>query len=625
MFSKAHRSFFRLFLTTLLVAVATDSRAELVQLSNFTNATSFVGDFEFAPGVGRVIFSEDFNEDGAFKGDVRHLFSAIPNQPDSLVRITNIVTADPQIVDWKVSPNGQRVIMRGDLIGNGLRQLFTASTTQPGTLTRVDTNTQTGDDYSVREYEITPDGTRVVFLTDIDGALRLMSAPITGGPAVNLSDITSSDVTHFVLLQNSQQVIYRPDIVGSNFELFLASTSQAATSQKLTDLAAVGAQVDGGLFAGSPDGRSVVFAISGSNRGHLAQLPINPTGAISAVSPTGVDGSFIKSLLPPENSGRVQFTADFSEVNTTEAFGKFEGENFAIPLSDNSGVSIRRVNSASLIRTPNNARILYTGNLTSNFGSELFSSAVDSAGTQVQISQSNSSFAVIIRFEVTPDSARVVYSGTLEADSGAGLFTALVSTAGTQTNLFNRAAGQSLSNWAMSPGGDQVIFTIQSTTPAQAFELFSVPVDGSSAAEKIADITGLGGPDQTRVGFTTANVPLIGGNQMFSFGTVIPGPTPDPTIDTPRLDIRGKKRIKTRKARIVIRGKAQGEELTRVEVRFRNEKRRFVTRRVRINANGGWKFVFRAKSKRSVLQFRAVNSQGTKSKAGKVQVVRVRR
>lgn len=625
-------SLFRLFLTTFfLVFFWTDSKAELVQLSNFTNGNSYVRDFEFSPGVGRVIFSEDVNESGTFDSDIRNLFSAIPNEPASLVRLNNLVNSQAErIVDWKVSPNGARVIMRGDLIGNGLRQLFTASTTQPGTQLRVDTNTQFGDNYSVRDYSITPDSSRVVFLALINGASRLLSAPISGGAAINLSPVSGSDVTDFVLLENSQQVIYRSDIENGTFELYLASTSQAGTSQKVTDLASDVAEVDGDLFAVSPNGSSVVYSVNLilQDRAQLLRRPINPTGSRTAISAPGVTNSFIRSLLAPEDSGRVQFTADLDQVGVNKVYAKIDSLPEAFIISDHSANPTGSVAAESLTRTPDNARVLYTGNLTTGISTDLYSSLVGSAGTQVRISQPTNPFSTITQFEITPGSDRVVYSGELDASGGIGLFSAPVSGSGPQTKLFTRSAGQTFLNWALAPDGSRVIFTVISTIPSLALDVFSVPVDGSSAAENVADVTTLGSSALTRVGFTPTNVPLIGGNQMLSVQTITPpGPTPPPTpvIDNPRLNIRGKKRIKTRKARVVLRGQARGEELARVEVRYRNKKRKFVTRRIRVRPNGAWKFAFRAKTKRSILQFRAINDQGGRSKQIKVRIIRVRR
>lgn len=601
-------------LTAALVLCADPAAAQLTQLSDFTSPDSYVRDFRPAGSTGRIVFDEDVNASGTFSPDVRNVFSVIPNQPGSLVRLNNLVSSfGERILDWKVSPDGTRVVMRGDLIGNGITQLFTASTTQPGTQVRLDTNTGTGQNYEVFQYEFTPDSSRVVFRARIDGAYRLLSSPTSGGSAVNVSPVSGNDVQDFRLLQNSAQVVYRADLFDGTDELYLASVSTAGTSSRLTEVAAGTAEV-ASLYEVSPNGNDLVFAVNLllQNRQQLLRRAINPTGTQTSLTISGPSGSGIRALLPPDNAGSVQFVADIETHNQNKVYAKISSVLDPFIISSNTANPAGTVTAGSLTRTPDGSRVLYLGNLTAPTRIDLYSSSVSSAGTQVRISSPTFSFAEIFKHAVTPDGSRAVYSGTLEESGRVDLYSASTTAAGTQVKLYQRQATEDVVNWSLSPDGSQVIFTVSRTAPSAGLDVWTAPVDGSSAATLAAPFTGLGFTVQTKVGYTGSGVGIVGGSQLYTLGSPV----------APVLTLAGKKLIRTSGSRVILKGRATGDNIQRVEATYRNVLKRKITKSIRPKADGTWRFVYRPPSGRSVIKFRAVDAAGRSSTPVKAVVIR---
>lgn len=611
---KRRGSHARILLLGALLFPTVSARAQLTNLSQFTNPSSYVREFRASAPTGRILFDEDVNESGTFSPDVRNVFSVVPNQPATRIRLNNLVgTNAERIRGWKVSPDGTRVAMLGDLIGNGLVQLFTASTTQPGTQVRLDTNTASGQNYEAFEFEFTPDSSRVVFRARINGAFRLLSAPAGGGSAVNVSPVSPNDVRDFRLLQNGTQVIYRADLFDGTDELFLASVATAGTSLRLTEVAAGNAEV-GARYEISPNGTDLVFAVNlfAQSRDQLLRAAINPSGSQSGITFAGVTNSRIRALLPPEDNGRVQFIADFDTVNRNKVYAKIPTILDPFVISDHTTNPSGTITASSLARTQDGSRVLYLGNLTNATRIDLYSASVGAAGTQTRLSAPLLASSEIFRFAITPDSSRAVYSGDLEENGQVDLYSASTTAPGTQVKLYTRQTSESVIDWTLSPDGSRVLFTVLRTAPTATLDVWSAPVDGGAPATLAAPFTGLGVTAQTKVGFTPSGIGIVGGNQLFSF----------PSPVGPSISLLGSKRIRTTAAKVILRGRTAGDEVRQVEISYRGLNKRPVLKRIPVKPNGTWRFVFRPAPGRTPVQFRAVDAGGLRSAPAKAVVIK---
>lgn len=305
-----------------------------------------------------------------------------------------------------------------------------------------------GSSDGVREFRISPDGSKVIYLGDLTtiNTYDLYSASTTAaGSQVRLSDsLSGRTVLDYVVTPDFNQVIFgRFNTTNSLFDVQRAGTTTTGTE---TTLVAGAATTFVGSFLMSPDGARVVFEAS-----------------------NGADESLVSALVTPPATPIV-----------------------ILPPS----VTGARAEKTQLISTASGVRAIFDGDLDTGGGDELFSAAIGTASSRIKLNTTPTlsgdvSGGSLTRFQVTTDGETVIYIGDLETDGVTSLYRASTTAPGTQTRLSTALHGDSdVLGMVVAPTTNRVLY-LADLLQDDVFVIFE------------ASTTGL--PNQRPVFYPTAN------------------------------------------------------------------------------------------------------------------------
>jgi Tol biopolymer transport system component len=240
-----------------LYSVPTDGSAAPVMLAAQTGGAPLAFDeFAITPDSARVVWRGDLQTDG-----VHEIFSREIDGSSGAVKLNHSL-GGWAVHEFQISGDGSRVVYRTDDYGSGLGALY--SVPADGSSASVMLAAQTGGaTLAFHEYAITPDGARVVWRGDLEtnGVDELFSRPIDGGQiAVKLNhDLHGWSVLDFKISNDSSLVVFRTDDYGSGLE---ALYSVAASG--LWDPITLAQQTGGATrafheYAISPDSSRVIW------------------------------------------------------------------------------------------------------------------------------------------------------------------------------------------------------------------------------------------------------------------------------------------------------------------------------------------------------------------------------
>jgi dipeptidyl aminopeptidase/acylaminoacyl peptidase len=177
--------------------------------------------FQISPDSARVVFLGTL-----VTNTVTELFSAPIATPNSRVALSGAVVSGGDVdSDFKISPDSARVVFRGDLVTDAVTELFSAPIAAVNSRVTLSGAVVSGGDV-FSGFQISPDGARVVFRGDLvtDNVFELFSAPIAAvNSRVTLSGavVSGGGVSSFQISPDSARVVFRGDVVADEvFELF---------------------------------------------------------------------------------------------------------------------------------------------------------------------------------------------------------------------------------------------------------------------------------------------------------------------------------------------------------------------------------------------------------------------
>lgn len=341
-------------------------------------------------------------------------------------------------------------------------------------------------------FQLTPDGSRALFLASIGVPNQLFSAPTDGSaPQIRLSEIEnfSDTVTDFRITPDGSRVVY---LYGQPFgqrELFSAPVDGSSAPVQLSGpLADSGAVVS---FAISPDSSQVVYVADPVADQVFALFSVPITGAIEPLqlNKTPVaGGSVLGSLaITPDGSG-VIYQADLDIDGTLELYHS---------LIDSTGST--RLNSAlqplgdisDFVLLPNGSQVLYLADQEVDERMELYRAPlprpatagggviVPPPGASTKLSGPLIAGASIDDYELSSDGAWVLYTADAEVLGQVDLYR-VASSGGMPLRLNGPlVAGGSVRTFRISPNSRWVTYTADERSD-ELVELFAATMDGSS-------------------------------------------------------------------------------------------------------------------------------------------------
>lgn len=200
---------------------------DAVRLHPSLTSIQDVANFKFTPDNKQVVFSLARDHGGTFKQEELHIAAVDGSDSGAMRPLVNdypITTGD--IDEFEITPNGTHIVYTSDQRVNSLTELFMVPI-DGGDATRLSGDMQPRA--FVQEFAISPKGDRVVFRADalVDNIETIFSVPISN-PAPEVTPIepvldSFNKIIGFVISGDGKNVIYekRFDIDGT-IQLFLA-------------------------------------------------------------------------------------------------------------------------------------------------------------------------------------------------------------------------------------------------------------------------------------------------------------------------------------------------------------------------------------------------------------------
>ena len=373
----------------------------------------------------------------------------------------------------------------------------------------------------VFSFQLSPDGSTVVYNADqdTDNVREIYSVPVAGGSVTRLNapmTAGGNSVGSGHFSPDGSTVIYRADQdTDEVFELYSVPMGGGSVT-KLNPPLPSGADVGDEDFEFSPDGSTVVFAVTEGTLGRQALYSVPAQGGpATRLTPPLVDGGRINFLgfdryrmISPDGS-RVVYTADQDTDDQVELY--------SVPIE---GGTVTRLNPPllpgqvvdSLHEISADGSTVVYRTFSESEPSELFS--VPTAGGPVtRLNAELPSTDEVLYFQLSHDGSFVVYTtfprGAIAPNPSkaslspkgdfslpTGLFSAPIDGGPAQTLATGFAEGSGLIDFSISPDNQSVIYTADQDTPGTT-ELYRVPSLGG-VAEKL-------------------NAQVVSGGNIFSF------------------------------------------------------------------------------------------------------------
>ena len=436
------------------------------------------------------------------------------------------------LLNFRVSPNGSYVIYMGQDAAPGTRELYsvpygggTPTRLNPSPTNGVDNNfhitdtrvvfvsdfnliTFTGQLYSTLidgsaapipiaagatgfNTRISPDGSRIVYLSEQAGVNELYSVPITGGTATKLSPalVANGDVLNlYGITPDGNWVVYSADQdVDGRMELYSVPITGGTVNQLNTD---VGYSLIIASIEITPDSQHVVVVMdqTSPSTNEIYSIPIDGSAAPTRLvnTPPG-ERVFNFYAISPDST----YVAFAMGANPGIAFPYLAqiGVNGAAQIGTNFPI----IGVGELQISPDSNYLVYAANLSAGV-TELFSAPISVPGTATRLNSTPLPFGGEVEmYVITSDSARVIYNAEQNIDNQIELYSVPIG-GGSPITLANALPdSQDISEIRLSDDGSRLIYwTADPAAPFTRRELFAMSPAGGTLT-KISGVMTTGG------------------------------------------------------------------------------------------------------------------------------------
>jgi Tol biopolymer transport system component len=338
----------------------------------------------------------------------------------------------------------------------------------------------------VYDFQITPDGARVIYRADqdVDGTIELFSIPSDGSDAgIRISGRmpAGGDVRSFQISANSQRVVYLADQTTSGVVELFSAPARGGVVTKLNGPLVLGGNVT--QFQISPDGSRVLYIADQHLDGlfGLFSVPITGGSAPVRLDCDGPCGALsVKSFRIRSDSSEVFYVGEhFTNVQLLDL------HLFRAPIGGGgrqrlSTPPVARANTSVLDVDATGTKIVYLSDAGNDGIFELTSLSLGAFGEPVTLSTPRNGPMVaggnILDFKLSPDGGRIIYRADQMVDGFPELFVTGFSAGGAQ-RVNNSQLTATVPDWQLSPDGRIVYFRVDPAngTLLQLFAGHDVP------------------------------------------------------------------------------------------------------------------------------------------------------
>jgi Tol biopolymer transport system component len=490
-----------------------------------------IRDYQITADSARVVFLADLRVDQRFE-----VYSVPIDGGTPFDALNAPLSSGQQVTGFQLSAEGRRVVYRSDQRNRGTFELFVAPADAGAPAERVLPGFPLDRDVGA-EFRVAPDGTRAVFLADLDtpGLSELYTVALGGAPElVKLSPPLAPGggvLGGLQLSPDGAQVVYRADPEGDGaVGLYAARLDGGAPPHRLFEPPAGRAL---GRSEISADSSRALFQLSGGAV-ELLSVPLDGSAPAAVLHPPLVAGGDVVRfelagtrvvyradqeadevlelysapidasappvrLHPPLAPGRavlpdfrvssdgrwVGFLADLAHDERFELFVA-PGDGSAPPrlASDPVATAPAPVGDVRAM-APAGDFVVYTADQERDEVVELYSAPRDGRRAPVRLHAPATAGGDVAAFAVTADERRVVFDGDLETDGVDELYSAPVDAGAPAVKLSGAlVAGGAVRAWRVSPDGTAVVFAADALRAGQV-ELFRVPADGGAPPTRL--------------------------------------------------------------------------------------------------------------------------------------------
>lgn len=418
-------------------------------------------------------------------GDVEDVFELyrVPVAGGPSVKLNAELDEGGDVLDLTFTPDGAHVIYRADQDLNNWIKLYKVpldGSQAPVVLTH---SGSVGWDY-----QLTPDGTRVVYLTSLAGS-KLFSAPLDGAPAPVQLTQPGQNATLAAITPDGTRVAYR-----TFTDVYSIPTDGSGPAVKLNGRFGPGGieVMLGRSLQISPDGTRVVYVADPrvDQRYELFSVPIGGPGSgrsarLNATFPPGGDvlqfeispgGDRVVYYADQEVDGRYElFSVPIEPGHKYKSVGEalWDGVKLNGVLAANGIVGDGCCSAEAFAISPDGTCVAFSAQTTDSSHEGLFLASIDGSGTPLQL---NAGYFSVGDLRFSPDGARILYRAFGTGTNGpGGIYSAFVDGSEAPVRLFASSSGGS---YTLSPDGAWVVYRADTDQSGQ-YELFARPIDGS--------------------------------------------------------------------------------------------------------------------------------------------------
>lgn len=396
---------------------------------------------------------------------------------------------------WHLTADNQRAIYWANALGDGLREVFAASTSGGG---GVKLNSPLVGSGSI---DGGLGGDRAVFIASerqnlfFEPYYELFAVPLAGGDMQPLNGplVNGGDVRGIVSRSDSDRVLYLADEQTDEVVELYSVSAQGGGWTKLNPQLVIHGDVLAAGLALSPDGSRALYVADQETdeRDELFSVPASGGTAVKLNGPLASGGNVTAgSQQFNVNGSRVLYRADQNFDEVFEVFAVQSGGGSPVRLNGPLVLN-GDVRSAGLQFSPTGGRVLYSADQIADEVFDLFS-VPSAGGTAVKLNGTLVAGGDVFDDAMfSPDGSRVLYRADQETDQVVELFS-VVSTGGMWTRLNGPLVSSGgVAAATFSPDGSSVAYLADQDVD-EVFELFLVASAGGIAQKISGAMTGGG-------------------------------------------------------------------------------------------------------------------------------------